>query len=1055
MNQALNEGSSFKFISNKPLGTDLFEGKSQEKTAEKISDLLLQSDYCKVIGIDGAWGSGKSNLIALLKKKLEEKNFTFFIYDTWGYQEDLQRRSILEALTAFLTVEEKILEKKKWKTKLHNLLAKRRETVTETVPRLSAGLIISVLAVIFTPILKIVTEDLNNCTQSLIVSIPLIILVLVYIVYWIKEKSMKKALSKAFSIYQDKQIENTTKETISESEPTVREFRSWMQEISDDLGDKKLVIVFDNMDRLPTDKVQQLWSSIHLFFAETRYKNITVIIPFDRQHIINAFKTEDTADPDNGKQVCYGNDFIDKTFNVVYRVSPPILSDWRSFLQEKIKEAFGEEYDRGECDSVLQIYGLLAQDITPRKIIAFVNELASIRHLQNDIPPRYIALFVLEKRSILENPIAEITSPTYLGAADFLFRNDDDLPRYIGSLVYQIEPKTALQVIYTERLKQALDRNDFDTVETINRSKSFDDILTSILPDIENLENAISCLYALKREFSFSIWDNLYFKAQGEELEDQKIKDYQLYLIESYGNRKRYVQDILTRYVDTGEFDILDYYKSINKIAALDEEKSLGINVFDLLTTKSVSADSFVSMVEEAKGNFHKYKMKCDIDSLNDYFCDITEPEIFETIEYIPYLKDQGYSFEKLDNHLKELINTNKGDLEKTAILFKRLKEVIGSKPIEDNPLNDPDIYTLFTNSDANESFYYDLVAMRIAKFSAFRASYKPPFENVLEKNDPEVINSVANVIEYYTTYGELLLNVETMGDYPLYLGIIRTLMEKPVGTRTLDLASILEKFDLIIEKGEVSSSVFIEDLNKWKEYIGQYVTNENIHTIIPSISFFTSALEVENELTRYCIDTAKEYLDSIDFEQWKEHLEDTSTYEVQLSLLFPDYELTPALVDAVKYTLERIAKQELIIENWEDWDNILSRTNTDNKQTVFRNIRDLFCTSVDINTNTFLSIGDWLFEFGSLEDRKESLRRILRTEIVRNDECREVIANNKNKLKAILENTDDAEVSDFKSTIRELLDNDDESAKEIAKEIGVRKSRKKAEDDPVVENEE
>ena len=328
-------------------------------------------------------------------------------------------------------------------------------------------------------------------------------------------------------------------------------------------------------------------------------------------------------------------------------------------------------------------------------------------------------------------------------------------------------------------------------------------------------------------------------------------------------------------------------------------------------------------------------------------------------------------------------------------------------------------------------------------------------FRSVLEKNDPEVINSVANVIEYYTTYGELLLNVETMGDYPLYLGIIRTLMEKPVGTRTLDLASILEKFDLIIEKGEVSSSVFIEDLNKWKEYIGQYVTNENIHTIIPSISFFTSALEVENELTRYCIDTAKEYLDSIDFEQWKEHLEDTSTYEVQLSLLFPDYELTPALVDAVKYTLERIAKQELIIENWEDWDNILSRTNTDNKQTVFRNIRDLFCTSVDINTNTFLSIGDWLFEFGSLEDRKESLRRILRTEIVRNDECREVIANNKNKLKAILENTDDAEVSDFKSTIRELLDNDDESAKEIAKEIGVRKSRKKAEDDPVVENEE
>src|SRR5690554_1801670 len=134
MNQALNEEFSFKFISNKPLGTDLFEGKSQKKTADKISELLSQSDYCKVIGIDGAWGSGKSNLIGLLREKLKKDNFIFFIYDTWGYQEDLQRRSILEALTAFLTEEEKILEKKKWKTKLHDLLAKRRKTVTETVP---------------------------------------------------------------------------------------------------------------------------------------------------------------------------------------------------------------------------------------------------------------------------------------------------------------------------------------------------------------------------------------------------------------------------------------------------------------------------------------------------------------------------------------------------------------------------------------------------------------------------------------------------------------------------------------------------------------------------------------------------------------------------------------------------------------------------------------------------------------------------------------------------------------------------------------------------------
>lgn len=737
----LNENSHPKFISNKPLGTDLFEGKSQEKIAKKISSLLLENDYCKVVGIDGGWGSGKSNLIGLLEKELKKKDFVFFIYDTWGYQEDLQRRSILEALTEYLTEKAEILEKEKWDRKLKNLLAKRRETVTESIPRLSIGLLVSALALILTPILNVATERLNNWIQFSIVSIPLLVLILVFGLYWRKERSLKKAFSKAFAIYQDKQIENITNETISESEPTVREFRNWIKEISADLDNKKLILVFDNMDRLPTDKVQQLWSSIHLFFAETKYKNITVIIPFDRQHIINAFRTEDTEESSSGKHQCYGNDFIDKTFNVVYRVSPPILSDWRSFFKEKIAEAFGNDFDREECESVLQIYGLLAQDITPRKIIAFINELVSIKYLQSDVPDRYIALFILGKSVILKNPIAEITSPTYLGATDFLYKNNENLPKYIGALVYQIEAETALQVIYTERLKQALDRNDSEIVEMISQSPSFDAILTEVLPTIENLENAILCLYSLEKELSFSIWNNLYYKVLNEPLENQKIKDYQLHLIEEYRGRKKYIQNILAKYINAKDFNSLDYYESINKIATLIEEKTLGLNVFDLLTMKVVTTESFISLVEIAKENYHKYKLTCDANSINTYLSAIEEPEKLDTIEYIPHLKEQKYTFDKFEKHLKELIDKNKDNLENTAILYKRLKEVIKDKPIKNNPLADSDIYTLFTDLDTSEPFYYDLVAMRIAKFGTFNTSYKSDFNDVLEEENTETID--------------------------------------------------------------------------------------------------------------------------------------------------------------------------------------------------------------------------------------------------------------------------------------------------------------------------
>jgi transposase len=128
-----------------------------------------------------------------------------------------------------------------------------------------------------------------------------------------------------------------------------------MSDISKDLEKKNLILVFDNMDRLPKKKVQELWSSIHVFFCEHSYTNIKVIVPFDREHIKLSF-SEDKDD----KQ--YGDDFINKTFNVVYRVSPPILSDWKNYFTNQWKEAFGEEDSLSTSKNVLQIFDLLSEE---------------------------------------------------------------------------------------------------------------------------------------------------------------------------------------------------------------------------------------------------------------------------------------------------------------------------------------------------------------------------------------------------------------------------------------------------------------------------------------------------------------------------------------------------------------------------------------------------------------------------------------------------------------------------------------------------------------------
>jgi hypothetical protein len=98
------EETRLKYIDSTPAGEDLFAGKSQEKIAKSIGELIKNNDkHVKLIGLEGVWGSGKSNLIKILEELLK-KTHHVFTYDAWGHQEDLQRRSLLEGLGCTLTL---------------------------------------------------------------------------------------------------------------------------------------------------------------------------------------------------------------------------------------------------------------------------------------------------------------------------------------------------------------------------------------------------------------------------------------------------------------------------------------------------------------------------------------------------------------------------------------------------------------------------------------------------------------------------------------------------------------------------------------------------------------------------------------------------------------------------------------------------------------------------------------------------------------------------------------------------------------------------------------
>ena len=62
-----------KIVSTAPCNDDWFEGQSHKRIASKIADIILDETNHGIIGIDGGWGSGKSNLVGMTQKVIKER----------------------------------------------------------------------------------------------------------------------------------------------------------------------------------------------------------------------------------------------------------------------------------------------------------------------------------------------------------------------------------------------------------------------------------------------------------------------------------------------------------------------------------------------------------------------------------------------------------------------------------------------------------------------------------------------------------------------------------------------------------------------------------------------------------------------------------------------------------------------------------------------------------------------------------------------------------------------------------------------------------------------
>jgi hypothetical protein len=1011
------------FLSNVPIGEDLFEGKSQEKIAI-VLEKILSRDKFHIVGIDGGWGTGKSNLVSMLIKRM--KNHSFFIYDVWGHQEDDQRRSILVELTEHLCKEENTLieDKEKWKGKYKRLLSKEKEVTTINRPSLSVGFILSLFLIVYVPSVTAFAKDMSlSLLKFIVVLFPLFLIFFIFIWKWIQHRlkyefktSARMALQETFQVYQNKQVDETKIETIAESDPSVSDFRQWMWAIDADLGKKKLVLVFDNFDRLPKKNILSIWSSIHIFFSEEKYKNIKVIVPFDRAHIKNAFKEGSSSED-------YANDYINKTFDLVYRVSPPIMSDWKIFFKNCWDKAFANG-DEEEYLKVEQIYEVFRPSITPREIIAFINEVVSIQLLEAGVPDRYIALFVLNKEAILKDPLAAIVSAEFLSGLSYLYKDEEDFQKYITALSYQINPKNSLEVVYRKQLKESLINGEEKQFKTISQTNIFDKILSTVIGELENYEVPIKTLSKLDETKKISdvhlsgIWQNIYLKIFKLPSKQFDFEEYQWLLMTKIGaiQQTTYLTSIIAGLYSHESFESVKFSALITSVEQFIEQHKIEINVYELLEERKVPVEEFINLVKRQTSNYDKFLLICDPEELNNILIGIPLTD-FEEFDFVKYI-GKDYDLKDFNAFIAQEIPMSYNQPKNLEGMLEILK-VSSAEPIG-LLLSDDQIHSAFTTTSENDGLYYDLLAMRVARAQSFSPSYAVYFDAQMSVDNDEVAEKIAKVIEYYITYGSLLTNsIKLLTPSPLYESVVRKVVGNAYNTNSASVLTLLEIFEEICITNKLDPNTFLNDLARWN------LPQLNAQKVMTYPNYyFEHALYHSSALAESSLQIAKKYYDDLDTLKWKALFTDLTSKNVELLFIIGYDNWNSFALDAFKQILVDIASTGVITTGRQLQKLIESflRSGKD-LSGAFRDFRDELIDKRTITTELFHFFGQLLFSHAGLTERSgDVFRTILKSMLLDNANCLNILAANSETIKQMLPD----QGNDFAEAVRDRMDIED-----------------------------
>ncbi len=508
------DSPKFKFLPDSPVTKDEFG--SHARVAESIAQQVEFDRPGMSISLEGTWGSGKSSIISMLEDRWKKRNdIKVFTFDAWAHEGDSLRRSFLEELILFLQrpndgtdawLPAKIESCDRprgdccacvsWQTCRPDLIRdelrhRREDSTIVSEPKITQWGIWFAICTLVMPIGVALLAASRNLTDwhlyiGLFTAAAPLLWILAFIFYRLfthqkGDKYLAEIVGKTKDI--------TTHSTHRGIEPTSIEFAAYYSEIMEfslaDKDNRRLVIVLDNLDRVGGDAALKAWATMRTFLRpghaplRSHREKVWLIVPYDPGAIRQLWaRPKDAEEAGGGTR---GNDnmgaglartFMEKTFQIKYRVAPPLASRWEVFFKHHLQIALegASDNDLRAVYHVFRIQALPAykrETPTPREMKIFINRVVALaqQHLSEVGLPE-IALYAaleLNGKDLLDGLAA---NP--LGSKEKL--SDYLTPKWKESLAaihYGVPRKDAAEVLYGPEFSHILQKGNAEAMHKL------------------------------------------------------------------------------------------------------------------------------------------------------------------------------------------------------------------------------------------------------------------------------------------------------------------------------------------------------------------------------------------------------------------------------------------------------------------------------------------------------------------------------------------------------------------------------------------------------------